>query len=212
MVRVDRSYPAPASLAEEKAKASGSYRKDDVIDTLVRDSGGKCYICGIHPTDHVVEHLVAHKGNRDLMFDWDNLFLACHLCNSVKNQRKYDTGIIDCCKVDPEDVMHFCLIEGDVEISATDSSASLTAGLIHEVFNLRNSGIRKADSAERLDSLRAEMNCFLKDLEELSKEPSSFILGRIRHSLDRKSPFAAFKRCYIRDNSSSYPELLKFLS
>jgi hypothetical protein len=37
MVKVERSYPAPKSLAIEAEKKNGSYREPDVIDQLKRD-------------------------------------------------------------------------------------------------------------------------------------------------------------------------------
>ena len=43
MVKVERSYPAPASLASEKNKASGKYNGRDVIEMLARDFHDKCY-------------------------------------------------------------------------------------------------------------------------------------------------------------------------
>ena len=46
MVKVERSFPATASLAEEKKKANGSYSKPDVIERLEKDFHNKCYICG----------------------------------------------------------------------------------------------------------------------------------------------------------------------
>lgn len=45
MVKVERSSPAPDSLAEEKKKPNGSYSKPDVIEKLKKDFHNKCYIC-----------------------------------------------------------------------------------------------------------------------------------------------------------------------
>ena len=45
MIKVRRTPTAPASLAIEKTKASGSYRKKDVVDQLISDFNGKCYLC-----------------------------------------------------------------------------------------------------------------------------------------------------------------------
>ena len=38
MVKVERSFPAPDSLAEEKKKANGSYSEPDVIERLAKIS------------------------------------------------------------------------------------------------------------------------------------------------------------------------------
>ncbi|OAD88176.1 hypothetical protein HMPREF2738_01815, partial [Clostridiales bacterium KLE1615] len=45
MVKVERSFPTPDSLAEEKKKANGSYSEPDVIERLAKDFHNKCYIC-----------------------------------------------------------------------------------------------------------------------------------------------------------------------
>ncbi len=47
MVKVERSFPAPESLAEEAKKENGrgKYDKPDVIERLKNDFHNKCYIC-----------------------------------------------------------------------------------------------------------------------------------------------------------------------
>lgn len=62
---VERSFPAPESLAIEAQKASGSYEKDDVVERLRKDFHDKCYICEINNLqDPQVEHLLPHKSGR----------------------------------------------------------------------------------------------------------------------------------------------------
>ena len=83
--------PAPKSLFTEKTKANGSYEKTDVVEQLRKDFHNKCYICEIDKLqDPQVEHLRPHFNgkNKDLKFDWNNLFWSCGHCNGVKNQRK----------------------------------------------------------------------------------------------------------------------------
>ena len=45
MVKIERSFPAPESLAKEAKKATGKYDRPDVIERLKRDFHNKCYIC-----------------------------------------------------------------------------------------------------------------------------------------------------------------------
>ena len=47
MVKIERSFPAPKSLAEEAQKTNGRYDRQDVIDQLKKDFHNKCYICEI---------------------------------------------------------------------------------------------------------------------------------------------------------------------
>lgn len=44
MVKIERSYPAPASLAIEAKKTSGSYEKEDVVAQLKKDFHNKLYM------------------------------------------------------------------------------------------------------------------------------------------------------------------------
>ncbi len=110
MVKVERSFPAPESLAVEAAKINGSYKEKDVTERLKKDFHDKCYICEIKGLqDPEVEHLLPHKNGKypERKFDWNNLFWCCGHCNSIKNNGKYDSGIIDCCNQDPAELMTF---------------------------------------------------------------------------------------------------------
>ena len=91
--------------------------------------------------DPQIEHLLPHKNGKwpDRKFDWENLFWACGHCNRVKNQKKYEEGILNCCQRDPEEAMLFHLKQGNVEVcpkSSEDREAALASKLVNEVFNL----------------------------------------------------------------------------
>ena len=112
MVKIERSFLAPDSLESEAKKVSGSYEQPDVVSRLRKDFHNKCYICELkNLQDPQVEHLLPHKNGKypERKFDWNNLFWSCSHCNGIKNQKKYDDGIIDCCKNDP--VPHFTLMD-----------------------------------------------------------------------------------------------------
>lgn len=164
MVKIQRTLPAPASLAVEADKPSGSYREPDVIEQLRKDFHDKCYLCGIKKLqDPEVEHLLPHKNGKypERKFDWNNLFLSCGHCNSIKNQTKYDGGILDCCAQDPEEVIDFRFREGNVDVVAkegADEKAQLTVVLLQEVFNKKNTGMRVYKCETRLRELNKEMN------------------------------------------------------
>ena len=65
MVKIERTFPAPKSLAIESQKTNGSYTEIDVIEQLRKDFHDKCYICEInHLQDPQVEHLLPHKNRR----------------------------------------------------------------------------------------------------------------------------------------------------
>lgn len=167
-------------------------------------------------SDPQIEHLLPHKQGKDKKrkFDWENLFWACPHCNRVKNQKKYEEGILDCCKIDPEEFLFFRLNEKytEVGIKMEDIAAERTAELINEVFNLQNTGMRIYTSAFRLQELQKEMNVFYDKLESFKKNRNSVVARRtLKALLKRESQFAAFKRCYIQEHAKEYPELLPYI-
>jgi len=218
MVKIERSFPAPASLAIEAKKKSGRYDKQDVVEQLCKDFHNKCYVCEIKGLqDPVIEHLLPHKDGKfaDRKFDWENLFWACGHCNGVKSQRKFDEGVLDCCKQDPEEVIDFQLASEEVRVNAKDDlneEAVLTATLIQETFELKNTGMRVKASEMRYQELNKEMNKLYDNLEEWGIKPDSrIVLRKLQALLSRESAFAAFKRAYIRRNIDRYPELERYI-
>lgn len=218
MVKVERSFPAPESLAEEAKKVTGRYDKQDVIERLKKDFHNKCYICEMkNLQDPNVEHLLPHKKGKypERKFDWENIFWSCGHCNSVKNSSKYDEGIIDCCRQEPEKYLYFQIKNNDVVIYVKDTNDKVikrTALLIEETFSLKNTGMRTYTSAERLQQLQKEMNLLYKQLEKIHCAPNTKVYMRtIRSLLRRESAFAAFKRCYVREHAAEYPELQQYV-
>lgn len=97
-------------------------------------------------------------------------------------------------------------------INDKNRQAVLTAKLITEVFNLKNTGMRVYKSDFRFQELNREMNKLYDSLEEM-KEPSQqkLALRKVKSLLRRESKFAAFKRNYIRENKEKYPDLIEYL-
>jgi|GEM_PF-1568856 len=91
MIDVERSQPAPASLAEEK-----SWEGDDVLEALHRDFGGKCYLCEIElrlfrfmQVDHR-----RPRGDGGAKFAWENLFPICEQCNKRRPKKWPEAGLL----------------------------------------------------------------------------------------------------------------------
>ena len=215
MVKVERTPVPPPSLAVEKAKKAGNYRGQDVIQQLLHDFNGKCYICEIDELQSVeVEHLYPHGGDKDKEFSWDNLFLSCAHCNSVKNQRKYHNAVLDCCRVDPELLLHQRVINGHVTVTCAGNSpsyeAKMTAELIEECFEKKNTSIRDMECAVRSKSLMITMDALLNALNRYKKKKTRRNLLFVCSMLRRKSKFAGFTRAYVMDHIDEYPELAQY--
>lgn len=105
MVKVERKITEKSqkvidSLKREKLK-NGSYNTPEVNAALKEMFHGKCYICeNKQITSYQIEHLIAHRGNKDIKYDWNNLFLSCAHCNNTKMDKF--TPIVDCTKENVE--------------------------------------------------------------------------------------------------------------
>lgn len=214
MIKVERTFPAPESLSKKRR-----YDEEDVVNQLKHDFYEKCYLCGIKPVqDPQIEHFLPHKNGKyiDRKYDWNNLFFSCTHCNNIKNQSKYDEGLLNCCKKDPEQFIDFIVDGKSVCVKAKDSKNSeavLTAELMDEVFNKRNTGMRIHKCQVRVDELLKEMNALFDILEKYKDNKDSFIIKQtLKSLLDRRSPFAEFKRYYIKMHYSMYSNVVKFIN
>ncbi len=80
------------------------------MEQIIKDFNNKCYVCNLGELTIIqIEHLKLHKNGtlKELKFDWENLFLSCPHCNSIKNNPKYDCKVLDCFKEDPEKAINF---------------------------------------------------------------------------------------------------------
>lgn len=218
MIKIERYPIPPASLAVEKEKKYGSYSEPDVIEQLKKDFYDKCYICELkNLSDPEVEHLRPHYNRkiRERVFDWNNLFYVCPHCNLVKKSSKYNEKILDCCVIDPENVLLHVFYDGHVKIhsKSEEEKAQTTADLIENCFEKRDTGIRVAACQHRIRELSNTMNLFYKILKRYKERPDEIRYQRsLKQMLSRESQFAAFKRNYIREHLSDYPGLEDFIS
>lgn len=76
-----------------------NYKSPEIIEALNKMFHGKCYICETKNLQSPrVEHRVPHRGDDNIKYDWNNLFLSCERCNSIKSDDFEST--IDCCSED----------------------------------------------------------------------------------------------------------------
>ena len=216
MVKIERTKTPPASLAIQKQKPNGSYAQQDVIDQLFIDFHEKCYLCEQNELQSIeVEHLLPHHNGKELdrKFDWNNLFLSCSHCNSVKNRGKYETNVVNCCTDDPETLIHQELYEGKVCVTAVVDTpeAKTTASLVEDCFELRNQAIREKECQVKVRALQSTMNLLYKELNKYQIGKTERSLRTLRGMLNRKYKFSGFTRTYVRDNLEKYPELAPFV-
>jgi len=207
-----KTQPPPACLAAEKAKANGNYNCHGVLRQLVNDFKNKCYLCeDKEPHTINTEHFLPHRGDKNLKFDWNNLFYCCGHCNNTKlGKEKYDL-ILNCTneaddveinlkyKIDPYPNAKVLIISNIADVKSTN-----TADLLNEVYNGTTEN-KKLESANLRSKLLKEIKEF-QDLlfqfydTNLIKEEKEVIKGRIIHQLRPTSNFTAFKKWILRDN------------
>ena len=217
MIKVERSFPAPKSLAIEKNKPGGVYNGEDVVTQLKKDFSDKCYICEMKPVfDINIEHLNPHRNNIDLKFDWNNLFYSCVHCNSMKKGNKYAYKILDCCEKDPEKYLLHIFENGHVVVKPVDESTNdeiicLTGELITDCFENKNTPIRTIQCENRANELGLTMLALYKNLEKYSKNPNGAASRALKGMLKRTYKFAGFTRTYVRMHLEDYPDLEKYI-
>lgn len=206
MVRLNKSKLPPNTKIESEA----DYRSGVVLNTLVKDCYEKCYICEDKSTTINVEHLIPHHNDTVLKYDWNNLFMSCGHCNSIKHL-KYN-NILNPTKCDPEDHIDLSIEITDnliekvvVQALTKDSSTIQTAKLLNLVYNGGSTAIKDIECSNlRNAHLLPDIRKFLQYLNDYLEEPDIGCDKMIIKEIDRSSAFAAFKRRIIRRN----PELL----
>ena len=223
MIKVERKSSEKAekaieSLRREKAR-SGSYNTPEVNAALREMFHGKCYICeNKQITSYQIEHLVSHRGNVELKYDWNNLFLACAHCNNTKLD-KYEP-IIDCTKENVEALIAFRRTgyfgtDEKLLFEKLDDRIEVenTIKLLQEVY-YGSTPQKKMESTILRRMLRKELSAFkeyVREYHEAEDEEKEDLKYLLQKELRDSSPFAAFKRWLIRDNREVYAELLGYI-
>jgi hypothetical protein len=164
---------------------------------LESDCFTKCYICEDMPKDVdnlTVDHIISKDNNPSLEHVWENLLLACKRCNHEVKGNKYN-GIINPCKIDPEDEIFFGMSHNmrnvDIKPVSEDPSKAIreTIQLLNEVYSDRM----------LTQKLAKEIRYFIGYIQKaLSGE--AWAIEYIQDSVKRCSEFAAFKRKIVRDD------------
>ncbi|MDE7424635.1 MAG: HNH endonuclease [Lachnospiraceae bacterium] len=224
MIRVERKITEKAKKAIEslqKAKSkNNTYNTQEVNVALKEMFHGKCYICeNKEITSYQIEHLFSHHEDKDLKYDWSNLFLACAHCNNIKRD-KYEP-IIDCTKENVDQLIAFRKkgyfgTEEELIFESLDCREETinTQKLLKEVY-YGSTPQKKMEAKILRRTLRKEISKFkeyVREYQEAEDEEKEDLKYLLKQQLGDSSPFAAFKRWLIRDNKEAYPELLIYIN
>lgn len=218
MFNVVRNEPAPASLANKQ-----KYDSQDVWEALSRIFHKKCYICETkEPEDINVEHFVSHQGDKNLKFDWHNLYFSCGRCNNVK-RADYD-NLLDCCDTEidvlraikhmpPATAYGKKLI---IEAQTDDEKTRSTAELLDKIFNSDHSANKAVSASFLRNKIFAQYNIFL-DLQKKYYDQTALphekviVLERMKLLIQPSSPYSAFVSWCIMEDEDLGPLLHDFI-
>ena len=202
MVKIEKTE------APGKITCDADYRKDPVFRRIYDDFHGKCYLCEFKTTSFRVEHIVPRDSNPEIAHDWDNLFLACPHCNEIKG--KTYNNIIDCTKIDPEDVIDinyvaYPIAKPEFSSKVADSPLSeqidQTVELLNKIFIEPTTSEKLCEAESLCDALYDEIDYFFDLIQNYRKakgqrkeESYSIVINNFA----RNSVFAAFKRDIVR--------------
>lgn len=223
MIKIERKETDKTKLAVEVLKVAkekgGTYNTEEVNAALNEIFHGKCYICeGKDITSCQIEHLIPHRNNKELKYDWNNLFWSCAHCNNIKLD-KYEP-ILDCTKVEVDELIAFrktgyfgteerLVFEPLCEGEAVDNTIQLLQDAYYGTTpqkRLEAKVIRK-----HLRNELRNFKDFVREYQEAEGEDKKDAFLLIKTRLKANSPFAAFKRWLIKDNKDFFADLTELL-
>jgi len=220
MIYVEKSEPAPAGLEIEKQKKNGDYKCGDVLIRIQADFRNKCYLCENKPTTINIEHFQSHQGNKDLMFDWYNLFYSCGHCNNVK-LHLYD-DILNCTDINDrvDEWIHYDIKPYPGELAKLtarhdDKRVHKTVELLDKIYN-GHTPLKKIEAGNIRQELIKEISYFGHQLnkyykEGLDEDYRKELKFEIKRCLSPHASFTAFKKWIIRDNEVLHQDFSEFI-
>ncbi len=218
MIYFKKSQPAPDCLEIEKQKQNGKYNCGCVIKRLKTDFENKCYLCEDNTSTTLnVEHFKPHHQgkDKDLKFDWNNLFLVCGHCNTTKLAKVDYDNILNC--TDEKDVVEQQLKYEfkpfpyeKVKITAINQNEKVinTQNLLNAIFNGSQTELKESETYNLRKRLLKEIKKYQDFLieydEAYDEEHKQDLLRKIKSHLNSASPFASFKRQIIKDNAELF--------
>ena len=198
MVYFEKSSPSP--------KITSTYNTNEVVDRLKQDFCGKCYICeNSQLTSINVEHFVAHRGDKSLKLDWQNLFFACTHCNNLKSDKF--NNLLNCTLLKDEvdkAIRYYCDPMPKEHAVFEEQKSSIktqeTIRLLKLCFNGDHTMQKKIESANLRNLLLKEVRIFQELLLAQDNGGDDSVLAKIQIHLNKTSAFTAFKRWIIWDD------------
>lgn len=170
----------------EKSK----YRHPEIKSILIKETNGKCAYCEsklLHITYGDIEHITPKSTKADVTFEWNNLTLACDVCNTNKSDKfSHGIGFVDPYLHEPTN--HFNFVGGLVLAKIGDDNARLTEESL------------KLNRAELVERRNQRIRYLREQVEVINRAPEHLkdvLRASLQEELDDDKEYAAIARACI---------------
>jgi len=172
------------------------YNHPDIKTQLVNETHGKCAYCEgkiRHIDDADIEHIVPKSSHPELSFDWENLSLACTVCNRNKGDHfespPHPQSLINPYQDDPSD--HF-VFQRDFLTPAPGSERG--------VFTEDKIDLNRAELRERRGEKIQALHEFISAYVNADDNHKPTVARQItRHCLGDDREYSAFLTSYVSE-------------
>lgn len=154
LVEKEQEWTANFLASGEKRPDSSKYGNPKIKSLLFTMSHNKCYYCEqqLKGVPSEIDHFIEVSERRDLAYNWENLYLACHNCNGkVPNRDISVTSVLNPCIDSDEEIMQHLTFEDEEIIAKNNSEKGLKTIIKYRL------------SSEDLDAIRGK---FLKQFHK----------------------------------------------
>ncbi len=223
MVKFERKNTEKAKLATTSLQVAkeknATYNIPEVNEALYEIFHGKCYICeNKTATSNQIEHLISHKGDVNLKYDWNNLFWSCAHCNNIKLGNF--EPILDCTIERIDELIafrkegYFGTKEKLVFEAFDERLETINTIKLLEAVYYGTTAQKKIEAKVLRKCLREELSKFkgiVRDYNEAEGEDKKDLELYVKKELKNNSAFTAFKRWLIKDHKDYYPEFMQYI-
>ena len=174
----------------------GRYNHADVKTRLIEETRGKCAYCESkvrHVDDGDIEHIVPKSVHPELSFVWENLTLACTICNRKKGDHDAPLGdplcLINPYQDDPR--VHF-LFHREI---LTPTPESIRGSNTENILDLNRSELRER-RREKIEELHQYVTAYAQSEEDYKP----LVARQIRRQcVGADKEYSAFLEQYISE-------------
>jgi len=203
MIRIKKSLDVPHSLLSKSR-----YDCEDVKKKILEDQSNKCYLCErLLSTDFEIEHLKSKNNYRDLIYDWNNLLIACSYCNGKKLDQfdEIINPITNNIEDDIEQRLDFINKKAVFTSCKNTQEYGKCIELLNRIYNGTGSS-RKIKEERFFIQISDDINHFYELVMDYQKSPTTENKEKIKEELLINSEALGFKYWIIKDNPRLYSE------